>query len=238
MAQHPSEDRGIKNERQHSALGNIDDLLIRVAAGLAFAIYAGYCLRIGVVRLQTVDFDHLQPHQIGRVLAVFSLGLCMLITAFLYVLRLRPVGKLSGAIPCATALLGSFLLSSLLLLKPREDLPLGVQVFADLLIVIGNIFITIVLLQLGRSFSILPEGRRPVTHGVYSVVRHPLYLAEAVPALGIAITYFSPLALLLVAAWFAVQIARTNYEEKVLKEHFPEYVDYAKKTRRLIPGVY
>ncbi len=238
MAQHPSEDRGIKNERQHSALGNIDDLLIRVAAGLAFAIFAGYCLSSGVIRLRAVDFDHLQPLQISRIVSILSVGFCQMIITFLYVLRLRPVGKLSGAIPCATALLGGFLLSSFLLLKPREDLPLGVQVFGVSLIVIGNIIVAVVLLQLGRSFSILPEGRRPVTHGVYSVVRHPLYLAETVGASGLIISYFSPLALLLVAAWFALQIARTYYEEKVLKEHFPEYVDYAKKTRRLIPGVY
>jgi len=238
MTQDQSVDRVIKNGPKFSALRNADDLLVRVTAGLAFAIYAGYCLDIGFVRLQSVDLASIQPHQIGRVLAVFSVAIYNMIIAVLYGLRLRPVSKSLGIIPGITALVGGFMLSSLLLLNPRENLPLGVLAVADFLIVIGNILIAFVLLQLGRSFSILPEGRRLVTHGIYSVVRHPLYLAEAVAALGLAMTYWSPLSWLLVAAWFGVQIARTYNEERVLREYFPEYVDYARKTPRMIPGVY
>jgi protein-S-isoprenylcysteine O-methyltransferase Ste14 len=143
-----------------------------------------------------------------------------------------------GVLPCAAALLGGFLLSALLLLRPREDLPMGALVFADLLVVTGNVFAIVVLLQLGRSFSILPESRRMVTRGPYAVVRHPLYLAEAVASVGVAINFLSPAAVMLVAAQFAAQIARIHYEEKILREHFPAYRIYARKTWRLIPGVY
>jgi protein-S-isoprenylcysteine O-methyltransferase Ste14 len=143
-----------------------------------------------------------------------------------------------GVVPCATALLGGFLLSALLLLSPRENLPVWTMVCADLLVVIGNILAMIVLLQLGRSFSILPESRQMVTRGPYAVVRHPLYLAEAVATLGLAIDFLSLWALLLVTMQFALQIARIHYEEKVLKKHFPAYAAYARKTWRLIPGIY
>ncbi len=214
------------------------DLLVRFALGLVFAFWAGACLKSGIAGLQKIDFGNLQLRQIGQILSVFTIGSYMLVIACLYALRLRPVSKFMGVLPCATAILGGFLLSALLLLRPREDLPLWALMFSDLLVVVGNGFAVIVLLQLGRSFSILPEGRRMVTHGLYAVVRHPLYLTEAVATLGVAINFLSPWALLLVAMQFALQIGRIHYEEKVLKEHFPKYEDYARKTWRLIPGVY
>ena len=43
---------------------------------------------------------------------------------------------------------------------------------------------------------------------------------------------------LILVAQFGLQIMRMNYEEKVLREAFPEYDEYAKETARIIPGVY
>jgi protein-S-isoprenylcysteine O-methyltransferase Ste14 len=69
-------------------------------------------------------------------------------------------------------------------------------------------------------------------------VRHPLYLAEAVAALGALINFLSAWALVLVAVQIALQMVRIHYEERVLRETFPEYESYARRTARLIPGVY
>lgn len=214
------------------------DLVIRVALGIAFAIAAGVYLRNGLVEFWRMDFLHLQPHQFGHAMSVVTIGLYTVMIAFLYVVRLKPVSNFAGALPCAAAILGGFLLTGLLFFSPREDLPLGVQLFALALVIIGNIFAVLILLQLGRSFSILPESRKLVTRGPYSIVRHPLYLAESVATLGTLINFLSPGALVLVAVQLALQLVRIHYEEKVLKEHFPEYEDYAKCTWRLIPGIY
>lgn len=225
-------------DNQISKHRDLLDLLIRFALGIAFALWAGICLRGGIAGLREMDLEHPQPHQIGHILSVFAIGLYTLMVACLYVVRLRPVSKFAGAIPCAAAILGGFLMSGLLLLSPCEDLPVWARLVACLLVVIGNGFAIAIMLRLGRSFSILPEGRRLVTEGPYAVVRHPLYLAEAVATLGVVINFLSPWALMLVVAQLALQIVRIHYEEKVLKENFPEYEDYAKKTWRLIPGIY
>jgi protein-S-isoprenylcysteine O-methyltransferase Ste14 len=167
-----------------------------------------------------------------------AICLYTLMIAVLYILRLRPQKRSTGIAPSAAAILGGFLMSALLFFSPREDLPLWALIAASALVVIGNIFTVIVLLSLGRSFSILPEGRRLVTHGPYAIVRHPLYLAEAVAAVGALINFLSPWTLLLVATQLVLQVLRIHYEEKVLHETFPEYADYAKKTWRILPGIY
>jgi protein-S-isoprenylcysteine O-methyltransferase Ste14 len=41
-----------------------------------------------------------------------------------------------------------------------------------------------------------------------------------------------------VVTQFALQLARIRYEERVLRATFPEYDEYAKRTWRLIPGIY
>jgi protein-S-isoprenylcysteine O-methyltransferase Ste14 len=84
----------------------------------------------------------------------------------------------------------------------------------------------------------MPEARRLVTAGIYSKIRHPLYVAEAVAALGVLLQYRSVGAALLVAGQFAVQLWRMHEEEKVLEAQFPDYADYRRRTARLIPGVY
>lgn len=214
------------------------DTAIRFVLALTFAIAAGTCFKGVAAQIAAQDWTHPAPHDVARVVSIFSIGLYNVMIGLLYVVRLRPVSSLSGAMPCAAAILGSFLMAALFFLSPRDDLPFEAQVLAGVLVIAGNIFSVLILLRLGKSFSILPEGRRLVTSGPYRVVRHPLYLAEAVGALGVVISYLSPWALLLVAAQISLQLVRIRYEEKVLHETFPEYADYAKRTWRLIPWIY
>lgn len=214
------------------------DFSIRAILGLTFAFSAGVCFKNALEQFQSLDLDHLDAQLFSHALSVLAIGLYTLMVACLYALRLRPRNKTSGAWPCAAAILGGFLMSGLLLMNQRQDLPLVVQIAACLLVLVGNAFAVYILLHLGRSFSILPESRMLVTSGPYQIVRHPLYLAEAVATLGALIAFLSPWALLLVAVQIALQIVRIHYEEKTLSETFPEYKEYAKRTWRLIPGIY
>ena len=109
---------------------------------------------------------------------------------------------------------------------------------ADVLLAGGLIFAIASLAFLGRCFGILPDVRGLVTRGPYRVVRHPLYLGELTSLLGIALG--ADRWLLAVALWLVavgLQLVRTKYEERSLRAEFPEYSQYAERTKRLIPGV-
>jgi protein-S-isoprenylcysteine O-methyltransferase Ste14 len=121
---------------------------------------------------------------------------------------------------------------------PATNLNPFVQSLAVLFGVAGLSLAIFALLWLGRSFSILPEARKLVTRGPYSVVRHPLYAAEALSTIGITLQLTQPIGILIAAAIFLGQFARMGFEEEVLARSFPEYADYQKKTFRVIPYIY
>src|SRR5258708_27292042 len=49
------------------------------------------------------------------------------------------------------------------------------RVVGSMLLALGLIFLTIAHVQLGNSFSIKPEAKKLVTHGLYSKIRNPVY---------------------------------------------------------------
>ncbi len=82
----------------------------------------------------------------------------------------------------------------------------------------------------------MATARELVTQGPYKVIRHPLYGAEVVTIIGVAIGHWSPGAALLALAWLALQIRRAQNEERVLRARFPEYEAYARRVPMLLPG--
>jgi protein-S-isoprenylcysteine O-methyltransferase Ste14 len=70
-------------------------------------------------------------------------------------------------------------------------------------------------------------------------VRHPVYLATLIQGTGIILLYPSIAALLIYTVETVLQIIRMGYEERVLRDTFPEYDDYARRTSaRLVPRLY
>lgn len=174
---------------------------------------------------------------LADVLARSGVLLFFVLAALLVLVRIRPVGKAHGLQPRLSALAGSFLLLSMALF-PRHDLSIGLNLLSAGLIFLGHILAVYALAWLGRSFSIMAEARRLVTDGPYALVRHPLYVAEEIAAIGLFLQYASLWTALLIVASLAFQFQRIRNEEQILRETFPEYAAYARTTRRLIPGVY
>ena len=152
-------------------------------------------------------------------------------------LRGPPLDKAPGIEPRLSALLGTLLITAIAFL-PRRDLSPELGMLSTALILGGNAFAIAVLCRLGRSFSVMAEARGLVTGGIYRHIRHPLYLAEEIAAVGCAIQFFSLWAVLLLAVQFGFQLRRTANEERVLERQFPEYASYRQTTARLLPGIY
>jgi protein-S-isoprenylcysteine O-methyltransferase Ste14 len=89
----------------------------------------------------------------------------------------------------------------------------------------------------GPGLSVPPE--RIVDQGIYRYIRNPMYLGHMIFMLGLAITFWSWAALLLLAVHMVWFNNRAKEDEAHLEELFgAPYVEYRKRVKRWIPGVY
>ena len=85
--------------------------------------------------------------------------------------------------------------------------------------------------QLGRSFSVTPQARQLVSHGIYSKIRNPIYVFSVMLIFGFLLSLQRPIVFLLLAILIPVQIFRARQESKVLEEKFgDEYRQYKRST--------
>jgi protein-S-isoprenylcysteine O-methyltransferase Ste14 len=158
----------------------------------------------------------------------------LLLQLLMTITRLPPKGTAPGIEPRVTSVAGTFLILLAMLLTPSLESE-AVQVTALSLVFIGTASAIFCLYWLGRSFSLMATARRLVTSGPYSIVRHPLYVCEAVFVLGMIISHFSVLMVALSALQFLLQYRRARNEEAILRQTFPEYDEYARRVPMLLP---
>lgn len=118
---------------------------------------------------------------------------------------------------------------------PRASREVSNHTLSQLVIFFGTILTLVVLVWLGRSFSVLPQARRLVTTGPYRLVRHPLYLAEFVSLFGMMMHFAQPLSAIVWVGAVLAQFPRMYFEERVLLSAFPEYAAYRRATPALLP---
>jgi protein-S-isoprenylcysteine O-methyltransferase Ste14 len=112
-----------------------------------------------------------------------------------------------------------------------------------LLLALGLLLRWAAVLSLGLSFSTNVAIHRTQTlrtTGLYRWVRHPSYTAMLVifAAIGIYEHNAVSLAILLIFPTLAL-LYRIHVEERALTEAFGEaYLEYSRRTRRLVPGIY
>jgi protein-S-isoprenylcysteine O-methyltransferase Ste14 len=112
------------------------------------------------------------------------------------------------------------------------------------LLMVGTGFIVIAValgtLRLSYSSSlVIRQEHRLVTHGIYRLVRHPIYLGVLMVCLGLAAHAESLPGAVTMAVLVPLFINRIRLEEGLLVERFGEaYRSYRETTRKLIPFVY
>ena len=113
----------------------------------------------------------------------------------------------------------------------------GLVLVADILATSGLAYTVWALAYLRRSFSIVPEARRLVMGGPYSLSRHPVYLGEIVTVIGVNLATAGLLGALAVVLVIACQLLRIRWEEGVLGRAFPnDYPGYALRVPRYLPN--
>ncbi len=94
---------------------------------------------------------------------------------------------------------------------------------------------------LGSSLSPLVAPRPGavlVTSGPYRFLRHPMYLSQALIAVGAPLTLGCRWVTLLALPAIAVLGVRCVREEAVLRRAYPAYAGYAERAKRLLPFVF
>lgn len=99
------------------------------------------------------------------------------------------------------------------------------------LTVFGFAFLTIARIELGNSFSVAAEARQLITRGIYSRIRHPVYVFSFIGIAGFILYVHLPIFLLALVPVAALQVWRARVEERVLRAAFGSaYEEYRQRT--------
>jgi protein-S-isoprenylcysteine O-methyltransferase Ste14 len=135
-------------------------------------------------------------------------------------------------IPIPAVLVPLVVLLLCLLVPGVSDSPwTAVRSCGAILAVIGFAFVFAARMQLGKSFSVRPLATELVTHGLYSRIRHPIYVFVDVMFFGLILALHLPWLFLILPLVMAVQAVQAHQEAKVLHEKFGQrYLDYRRRT--------
>lgn len=128
---------------------------------------------------------------------------------------------------------------------PEAALPhrRGFAIAGLVIFVLGVVLRWSAIIQLGRFFTVdvaIAEDHRLVETGAYRYLRHPSYTGALLAFTGFAssIGNWAALLLMTVPIFFAF-VHRMNVEERALIAGLGErYVDYSRRTKRLLPFIY
>jgi protein-S-isoprenylcysteine O-methyltransferase Ste14 len=119
-----------------------------------------------------------------------------------------------------------------IIFKNQFQIPEYVRTIGFIICAIGVIFIIAGIITLGEYFttSIIPKGL--VTTGIYSKIRHPMFIGAILVYIGIVVIFQSIIGFLLVLfILIPFFIYSAIEEEKILSEKFKDkYTAYKKKT--------
>jgi protein-S-isoprenylcysteine O-methyltransferase Ste14 len=109
---------------------------------------------------------------------------------------------------------------------------------SQVVIFCANVLGVATLLTLGRSFGILIAFRELKSHGLYGLVRHPMYATDILLRVGFLISHFSPFTVLVFIISTACYVYRAILEERFLIQQ-PEYREYMRRVKyRFVPYVF
>jgi protein-S-isoprenylcysteine O-methyltransferase Ste14 len=121
-------------------------------------------------------------------------------------------------------------------------LPIFFRYLGIVMFLSGLIIRRISILRLKRQFSIyvaIQENHQLITTGIYSKIRHPIYLGAVFSLIGFVLVFPTLLGFLFVVIYSMLLTHRMAQEERLMLKHFGSvYEEYVSKSYRLIPHIY
>lgn len=132
-------------------------------------------------------------------------------------------------------------LPSLASISPRTPLDWSAVAIGTAAMAVAAWVVAAAFRDLGRSLTPMPRPRDDavlVEHGIYAIIRHPIYAGLILGGFGWStVTRSLPAAgvMILLAIYFDLKSRR---EEAWLADRYPGYDAYRRRTRRFLPRVY
>jgi protein-S-isoprenylcysteine O-methyltransferase Ste14 len=122
-----------------------------------------------------------------------------------------------------------------------SSVPWYVSIIGDLLVALS--FYVFYLVSKVNTYAAanvrVEEGQKVIEHGVYSLVRHPMYFGALFLIVGTPLALGSWLTLFLIPVFLLTLYFRITGEEQVLIRDLPGYVEYRKKVKHgLVPFIW
>ena len=129
-------------------------------------------------------------------------------------------------------------LFALALLPGSQDSSRLRSVLAALLALLAVFILFRAFRDLGSALTPLPEskqGAELVTTGIYSKIRHPIYSALFILALAAYLWKVSGGVLIAALLLTALLVYKARYEDQILREKFPESIEFQKSIPAFLP---
>lgn len=116
------------------------------------------------------------------------------------------------------------------------------NLFSGIVVVFGVIIGLLAFRKMRKSdFKITPDvskNAKLITSGIYKHIRHPMYLAVLITALGLLLMDVSFARVLVFLILIANLLVKIRYEEDLLIKRFAEYKSYKESSKKLIPYLF
>jgi protein-S-isoprenylcysteine O-methyltransferase Ste14 len=117
------------------------------------------------------------------------------------------------------------------------------DVLGLILYIIGNIFVYLTRIVLWDNFrlgAVTPESKdKLVLSGPFKLVRHPMYFAVIIMALGLALLLHSWLFMIFFIILFYTIVKMIPIEEnQLINAYGDDYINYRKIVKKLFPYIY